>query len=126
AAGADADEHFDEVRARNGEERNARLAGDRAREQRLAGAGRADQQRALGNLSAELGEPLPLLEELDDLLELLARLVDSGDVVERHPALLFGQQRGRRLAEAHRPRTAALLHLAEREERDSEDQQERQ
>ena len=38
AARADADEHLDEVGARDGEERHARLAGDRAREQRLAGA----------------------------------------------------------------------------------------
>ena len=38
ARGADADEHLDEVRARDGEERHAGLAGDGAREQRLAGA----------------------------------------------------------------------------------------
>ena len=31
AAGADADEHLHEIRARNGEERHVRLAGDRAR-----------------------------------------------------------------------------------------------
>ena len=36
----------------------SRLAGDGAGEQRLAGAGRADQQRALGDLAAELGEAL--------------------------------------------------------------------
>jgi hypothetical protein len=54
------------------------------------------------------------------------RLVDPGDVLERHPALLLGEQLGLRLAEAHRPRAAALLHLAEREEGDTEDQQERQ
>ena len=38
---ADADEHLDELRAADREERHAGLAGDRAREQRLAGAGRA-------------------------------------------------------------------------------------
>jgi hypothetical protein len=41
---ADADEHLDEVRAGDGEERHAGLAGDRAGEQGLAGARRADQQ----------------------------------------------------------------------------------
>ena len=46
AAGADADEHLDEVGARDGEERHVGFAGDRARDQRLAGAGRADQQHA--------------------------------------------------------------------------------
>ena len=38
---ADADEHLDEVRSRNREERHARLARDRARKQRFAGARRA-------------------------------------------------------------------------------------
>ena len=46
AAGADADEHLDELGARDGEERDARLAGDGAREQRLAGSGRTDEQHA--------------------------------------------------------------------------------
>ena len=44
---ADADEHLDELRAGDREERHAGLAGDRAREQRLAGARRPDQQHAL-------------------------------------------------------------------------------
>jgi hypothetical protein len=46
---ADADEHLDEVRARDREERHARLAGDGAGEQRLAGARRAHEQHALGD-----------------------------------------------------------------------------
>ena len=41
AAGADAHEHLDELRAGDAEERHARLAGDGAREERLAGAWRA-------------------------------------------------------------------------------------
>src|SRR3979490_2549672 len=51
--GADADEHLDEVRARGREERNIGPARDRARDQRLAGAGGADQQHATWNPSAE-------------------------------------------------------------------------
>ena len=47
ARGADADEHLDEVGARDREEGHAGLAGHRAREQRLAGARRTDQQHAL-------------------------------------------------------------------------------
>ena len=53
AGGADADEHLDEVRAGDRVERHARLAGDRARQQRLAGAGRPVEQHALGDLRAE-------------------------------------------------------------------------
>ena len=55
AGGADADEHLDEVGAAQAEERHRRLAGDGAGEQRLAGAGRADEQHALGNASADAG-----------------------------------------------------------------------
>ena len=47
AAGADADDHLDELRRREREERHVRLAGDGARQQRLAGARRAGQQHAL-------------------------------------------------------------------------------
>ena len=54
AARADADEHLDEVRAGHREERTTGFAGDGAREQRLAGTRRADEQRALRQTSAEL------------------------------------------------------------------------
>src|SRR5947208_517430 len=43
AAGAHADEHLDEVGARDREEGHARLTGDSARQQRLARAGRPEQ-----------------------------------------------------------------------------------
>ena len=49
AARADADEHLDEVGARDGEEGHVGFARDGAGEQRLAGARRADQQHALGD-----------------------------------------------------------------------------
>ena len=48
ARGADADEHLDELGSAQAEERHLGLAGHRAGEQRLAGAGRADQQHAFG------------------------------------------------------------------------------
>src|SRR5207249_8789303 len=38
ARGADAHEHLDKVRARDGEKRHVRLAGDRLGQQRLAGS----------------------------------------------------------------------------------------
>ena len=126
AARADADEHLDEVRAGDGEEGNARLTRDGAGEQGLAGAGRADQQRALGDLAAQARELARVLQIFDDLLKLLAGLVDAGDVGERHPALLLGQHARAALAEAHRARAGVLLHLAHHEEADAEDEQERQ
>ena len=123
---ADADEHLDEVRARDGEEGHARLAGDGAGEKGLAGAGRADQQRALGDLAAEPRELAGILEEFDDFLKLLARLIDSGDVGEGHAAFLLRQHPRAAFAEAHRARSRILLHLAEDEEADSEDEEEGQ
>ena len=82
AGGADADEHLDEIRAAQAEERHARLAGDRLGQQRLAGARRADQQHALGNAAAQGLILLRRLEEIDDLAQFGHRLVDAGHVVE--------------------------------------------
>ena len=71
--GADADEHLDEVGAGDRVERHAGLAGDRAREQRLAGAGRAVEQHALRDLRAERLVAGRVGQEVADLVEFLAR-----------------------------------------------------
>ena len=71
AAGADADEHLDEVRTGDREERNVGFTGDCAGQQGLTGSRRSDQQHALGNASAELLEFLRLAQELDNLLAAL-------------------------------------------------------
>ena len=82
ARGADADEHLDEVGAADREERYARLARDGARQQRLAGSGRSDQQDALGQLGAQPAESRRRLQEVDDLAQLFLRLVDARDIGE--------------------------------------------
>ena len=123
ARGADADEHLDEVRARDAEERHAGLAGDGAREQRLAGAGRAVEQHALGDAGAELLELLRVLEELLDLLELLDRLVDAGHVLERDLGRVDADAPGAALAEAHHL-GAAALHLVHDEDPEADDEDE--
>src|SRR3546814_18139458 len=97
-----------EVRSGNGAEWHPPLARNRARKQGLAGAGAADQQRALGYLPTQLGEAVRVLEEFDDFLQLLARLVDPGDIGKGDAALSLGQQLGLALAEAHGPAAAAL------------------
>ena len=125
AASADADEHLDEVGARDGEERHVGFARDGARQQGLAGARRADQQAALGNLAAQALELLRVLQEVDDLLELGLGLVDAGDVLEGDAAVLLGQQPGARLAEAHGAAGAAL-HLAQEEDIDADQHEDRQ
>ena len=108
ARGADADEHLDEVRAGDREERHAGLAGDRAREQRLAGAGRPVQEHALGDSRAQRLEFLGVLEELLDLVELLNGFVDPRDVPERDLGRVDRHPLGARLAERHHLRAAAL------------------
>ena len=122
---ADADEHLDEVGARNGEERHVGLARDRAREQRLAGAGRPDQQHAARNAAAEPLELAGIAQELDDLLEILLGLVDAGDVLEGDAAVRLGQQLGAALAEAERL-AAGSLHLPRQEYPHADQRDERQ
>ena len=80
---AEADEHLDELGAAHEEERNVRLTGDRPCEQRLAAPGRTKQQHTFRYPAPEALILLRVLQELDDLLELLLRLVDTCDVGER-------------------------------------------
>ena len=125
AAGADADEHLDELGAGDAEEGHAGLAGDGAREQRLAGAWRADEQHAARDARAELVELLRVLQELDDFLELCLGLVDAGHVVERDDGLVAQEHARAALAEAERLVVGALR-LAEHEEQQRADEQDRQ
>ena len=81
-AGTDADEHLDELRAGDGEERHAGFSGDRAGEQRLARARRPVEQNAFRNSGAERLELLRVGEELLDLVQLLDSFVDAGDILE--------------------------------------------
>src|SRR4029079_6003661 len=120
------DEHLDEVGAGDGVERHPRLAGDRAREQGLAGARRTVEEHALGDLGADGLELGRLLEELLDLAELLDRLVRAGDIAERRLRHVLGDQLGARLRELHDAATASALHLVHQEQEQQHDQHERQ
>ena len=122
---ADADEHLDEVGTGDREERHARFARDRAREQRLTGTRRPVEQDALRDRRAERLELLRVLEELLDLLQLLDRLVDTGDVLEADLRRVRRHALRARLAEAHHLRAAAL-HLVHQEDPEPDQQQERQ
>ena len=82
AAGADADDHLDELRGAGAEERHFRLAGRGAGQQRLAGPGRAGEQHALRRAGAEPAIFVGILQEVDDLVDLRFDLVDAGDIVE--------------------------------------------
>ena len=122
---AHAHEHLDEVGTGDGEERHVGLAGDRPGKQRLARSRRPHQQASLGNLAAQTLELRRILQELDDLLELLLRLVDARHVLEGDPPGLLGEQPRPALAEAHRL-AAAGLHLAHEKHPDADQQQHRE
>ena len=79
---ADADQRLDEVRAGEREEGGVGLAGGRLGEQRLAGAGRADEQHALRRAGADRGVLARVGEVVADLAQLGHRLAGAGDVVE--------------------------------------------
>ena len=126
ARGADADEHLDEIGTGDREERHLRFAGDRFREQRLAGAGRADHQHAARNLAAELGELGRIAQELDELADFLLGLVATGDVGERDLDLILALQLRARTPERHRAASArAGLHLAHEIDEQADEDQER-
>ena len=63
----DTDEHLDEVRAGDGEERHTGLSGDGAGKEGLARPWRPDEECAFGYASPELLELLGRFQELLDL-----------------------------------------------------------
>ena len=125
---ADADEQFDEARARHREERHRRLARDRARQQGLAGTRRADHQHAAGSRGSGLRVTLRVLQEVDDLTDLGLGALVAGDVGERGARPFLVEHLGLRAADPERPLHAACGTLrqpppqeAENEERQQQD-----
>ncbi len=123
-ARADADEHLHKLRPGDGEEGDARFAGDGFCHERFAGTRRADQQDALGDACAQCGELLRLLEELDDLLQLLLGFIRPRNVAKGDGRLVAGEQA--RLALAKRKGlVVAALGLAKEDEEQTADEDQR-
>ena len=122
---ADADEHLDEVGTGDAEERHARFAGHRTREQRLASARRADEQASARDLRAKGLVFRRVGEEVLDFLHLLDSLIYAGDVVELYVRTLLMGFLGLRLAEAHLL-VVGLLHLREEDPDENTEQKERE
>ncbi len=82
AGGADADVHFNEIRTREAEKRDARLSRDGLRQERFSRSRGADQEHAAGDSAPQslvfTGRP----QEFDDLAELVDRLVDTRGIAE--------------------------------------------
>ena len=95
ARGTEAGEHLDERRRALREEAGSGLVGDRLRRERLAGPRRAVEEDTFRHARAERLEPLRVAEEVDDLLQLLLRLLEPGDVVPGHRRLRARRDLGR-------------------------------
>ena len=124
AAGAHTHEHLHEVRAGDRVEGHVGLAGHGAGQQGLAGAGRAVQQHALGDLGAHGLVLARIDQELLDLVELLDGLLGAGDVREGDLGGLLVEQLRLGLAELHGP--AAALGVHDQEPEQAEEDQQRQ
>ena len=108
-AGSDTDKHFHEVRTRDGEKRYPRLSGNRSGHQRFTRPGRADQQNPLRDSRTYVQEPFRTREKLDNLLQLLLLLLQSGDIRERNLLRVRREHPRAALAEIHHHGSAALL-----------------
>src|SRR6185312_2245975 len=125
AAGADANEHFDELRAGNAEERHTRFASDRSGQQRLAGPWRANEEYTLGDARAEGGELLRVFEEFDDFGELFFCFIDTRDIAEGDGDFAAGEEARTALPEAHclGVRTLRLPHDQQQEQAEEQERE---
>ena len=118
AAGADADDHLDELGGAGAEERHFRLAGGGACEQGLSGPWRSGEQDTFRSPRTQPAIFLRVLQEVDDLIDLGLHLVDPGDIIKRDPdglridTLLFPAAEDA----AHRPLLASKHPHVERHE----------
>ena len=87
----------------------------------LARSRRADQQNALGNASAQAGEPLGVAQKLDDLDQLLLGLLHPGHVNKGLPLGRLVEKASLGLAEGH-GLAPAHLHLAHEEDPDADEE----
>ena len=100
---AHADIHLYEIRAGNREKRHVCLACHRTGQQRLTGAGRADEQYAFRDPGAQIVELTRLLEECNDFGKLFLFLVRARNVFKGGFALFVLNLLDARLTEAHCP-----------------------
>ena len=122
---AHADEHLDKLRAGDREERHMRFARDRLGQQGLAGARRADEQRALGQLGADARVFARVVQEVHDLGQGFLGLVLTGDVCKCLAGLGLRVDLGARFAKAHRVSAHGFHHLFAHPLADRDDQDDR-
>ena len=122
-AGADADEHLDELRTGDREERHTGLAGNGLCQQGLTGTRRAHQQDTLGNLGADGGEAIGVLEEVDDLGQLELGAFNTSHITKGDLGFGLHLNPGLALAEVHGGVPATALGTTQEEEETTQQEQ---
>ena len=120
-----ADEHFDEIRAGYAEKWHARFTRNRFGEQGFTRTGRANEQDAVRNVTAEFLEFLRVFEEVDDFFDFLLGFVTTGYVAEVYFLRAVVLQTGAGFAHRHHA-VFSTIHLAHHEEPQPDQQQNRQ
>ena len=113
--GTDTDEHLDEVRTGNREERHACLTGYGTGQQGLTSTRRAKEQNALRNPGSKVVVLLRMLEELDNFFQFLLGLISTSYILEVDLDLVGTAHAGTALAKGHDPAAAALRLLHDEE-----------
>ena len=98
-AGAHAHIQFHKVGAGQGQKLHIRLPGHRAGQQRFTGAGRANQQNAMGNAGTDLGVLLGVPQEVHHLGQFFLFLVSAGYILKGYYIGIGHAQSGTGLAE---------------------------
>ena len=101
ARGTHPDEHLDETRTTEGEERNLRLARDRTGQQRLPGTGRPHHEDALRADRPGRGITPGILQDVHDLHDLGLGALIAGDVAEAGRRPFHVVELGLRLPDPH-------------------------
>src|SRR5690606_2054961 len=120
------DEHLNEIRARDAEERHLGFTGYRLRKQGLTGSRRTNQQHAAGDAPAQPLKLGGIAQEVDQFGDIFLGFVAPGYISERDVIGAFIQHAGARFAEAERAALATALHLAHEEDPDADQQQHRE
>ena len=120
-AGADTDEHFDEIRSRDREKRHVSFTSNGTSQEGFSGSRSTDHQNAFRNATTEFLELTRITKEFDDFLKLFFCLLDACDVFERDLILVHGQQASLAAAEIHCATTSRLHLLAEKENQYGDD-----
>ena len=122
ATGAHTHKHLNELRTGDGEEGNARLAGHGLGKQGLTGARRAHQQHTLGDLGANRGEAIWVLEKVNDFCELELGSLNAGHVAEGHLGLGLHLKPRLALTEIHRLIATTTLGATQQEKQTTKEQ----